>query len=161
MRQSGWYRGLNVFESPRKRKRLVWASGVFFGCVSKSPGRIFGVLNCISALISLDLPPANLRKIAVEQGNIEAVNGDIIIGQINGKTLVFKEDTNERTLRIGEAKVATKITTAADYIDIDLIDNTGANEKLDVDFKLINGKRRNPQRDQRYGSIRHQRVHYH
>ena len=80
------------------------------------------------------------KVLAKQQGNIEAVNGDIIIGQINGKTLVFKEDTNDRTLRVGEANVETTVTASADNIDIDLINQTSDDDRLKIDFSLINGR---------------------
>ena len=80
------------------------------------------------------------KILANQQGNIEAVRGDIIIGQIDGKTLIFKEDTNDRTLKIGEANVLSKITAGADYIDIDLINQTGNDDRLAVDFTLVNDR---------------------
>ena len=80
------------------------------------------------------------KILAKDQGNIEAVRGDIIIGQIDGKTLIFKEDTNDRTLRIREANVETKITAGADYIDIDLINQTADDERLGIDFTRVNGR---------------------
>lgn len=80
------------------------------------------------------------KVLAKQQGNIEAVNGDIIIGQINGKTLVLKQDTNDRTLRIREANVETNITAGADYIDIDMINHTGNEDRLGIDFTLVNGR---------------------
>ena len=80
------------------------------------------------------------KVLAKQQGNIEAVNGDIIIGQIDGKTLVFREDSNDRTLRIREANVETNLTAGADYIDIDLINQTANNNELGIDFTLVNGR---------------------
>ena len=80
------------------------------------------------------------KVLAKQQGNIEAVNGDIIIGQINGKTLVLKEDTNNRSLSVDEANVENKISIAADYIDFDVINQTANEERLGVDFNLVNGK---------------------
>ena len=80
------------------------------------------------------------KVLAQQQGNIEAVNGDIIIGQINGKTLVFKQDTNDKTLRIREANVETKITAGADYIDIDMINHKSDEVELGIDFTLVNGR---------------------
>ena len=80
------------------------------------------------------------KVLAKQQGNIEAVNGDIIIGQIDGKTLVFKEDANDRNLRVGEANVETRIIAGADYIDIDLINQTANSERLAIDFTHVNGR---------------------
>ncbi|MBR4330952.1 MAG: hypothetical protein IKP71_14015, partial [Candidatus Riflebacteria bacterium] len=80
------------------------------------------------------------KVLAKQQGNIEAVNGDIIIGQIDGKTLVFKQDTNDRSLRIREANVESKVTAGADYIDIDMINQTADDERLGIDFTRVNGR---------------------
>ena len=80
------------------------------------------------------------KVLAKQQGNIEAVNGDIIIGRIDGKTLVFKEDSNDRTLRIGEANVETSVTAGADNIDIDLINHTDDSDRLDINFTRVNGR---------------------
>ncbi|MBR4570058.1 MAG: hypothetical protein IKO19_05255, partial [Candidatus Riflebacteria bacterium] len=80
------------------------------------------------------------KVLAKDQGNIEAVKGDIIIGQIDGKTLVFKQDSNDRTLRICEANVETKVTAGADYIDIDLINQTSDDDRLGIDFTRVNGR---------------------
>ena len=81
------------------------------------------------------------KVLAKQQGNIEAVNGDIIIGQIDGKTLVFKQDTNDKTLRIyDQANVETKITAAADFIDIEQINHSGTAAPLAIDFNLVNGR---------------------
>jgi hypothetical protein len=80
------------------------------------------------------------KVLAKEQGNIEAVNGDIVIGQIDGKTLVFKQDSNDRTLRIREANVETSVTAGADYIDIDMINHSPSDKELGIDFTLVNGR---------------------
>ena len=83
------------------------------------------------------------KVLAKQQGNIEAVNGDIIIGQIDGKTLVFKQDTNDRALRIREANVETNITAGSDFIDINVINQTADDARLGIDFTRVNGRAMN------------------
>ena len=79
------------------------------------------------------------RILAGQQGNIEAVNGDIIIGEINGKKLIFKEDTDNKTLEVTTMSVGDKLFAQAANIKIDEINHTAADKPLDIELSGVGG----------------------
>ena len=83
------------------------------------------------------------KILAKKNGNISAYNGDIIIGEINGKTLVFNEETNNRNLQVEKATVADKLYAASSDINFKNIEHTDDSSPLDIELPGVKGRAMN------------------
>ena len=79
------------------------------------------------------------KKLAGQQGNIEAANGDIVIGEINGKTLVIREHTDNKNLTIEKMTVGDKLIAEAARIKIDEINHTETDKPLNIELPGVDG----------------------
>lgn len=79
------------------------------------------------------------KILAGQQGNIEAANGDIVIGEINGKTLVIREHTNHKNLKVDKMTVGDKVIAEAGNINIAEINHTEEDKPLSIELPGVDG----------------------